>query len=313
VTIEEHATEFAGQPVRDYDPDEGIVDPSGFAYRLTVDYDASESGETMTGLLARFIEDPAASQVRALIIGAWENVFDPNANSERIVEALVTSSPSLASLRALFLGDVTREESEISWIQQSDVTALFDAYPNLEHFRVRGGSGLVIGSLRHKNLRSLAVETGGLDAAAVRGIGTSDLPALEHLELWIGEDGYGRTTTVADLAPILQGDVLPALRYLGLRNCELANQVAEALTQAPILSRIKVLDLSLGNLDDAGAQALAACPGVARLEKLDIHHHYASPAAVAALEALGIAVDASGPQEPHHYGDEEYRYIAVAE
>jgi hypothetical protein len=313
VVIEESASEFAGLPVRNYDPDEGITDPEGSAYRLYIDYDGSESGETMTALLARFLEDPSAPRVHALVIGAWENVFDSSTSTERIVEALVASAERLASLKAIFLADVTGEEAEISWIQQSDVTALFDAYPHLEEFRVRGGSGLVIGSLRHENLRTLIVETGGLDASVVRGIASSALPRLEHLELWLGSDGYGKTVTITDLAPILRGDVFPALQYLGLRDCEGANELAAAVAHAPILSRIKTLDLSLGDLTDEGAKALVESPGIAGLQKLDIHHHFVSPAAVAALESLGISVDASDVQEPDTYNGETYRYIAVSE
>lgn len=313
MVIEESADEFARLPVRNYESDEGITDPEGSAYRLYIDYDGSESGETMTALLARFLEDPAAPRVHALVIGAWENVYDSSVSSERIVEALVASAEKLAGLKAIFLADVICEEAEISWIQQSDVTAIFDAYPRLEEFRVRGGTGLVIGSLRHEQLRSLIVETGGLDAAVVRGIASSDLPRLEHLELWLGSDGYGKTVTIADLQPILRGDVLPALQYLGLRDCEGADELAAAVAQAPILSRIKTLDLSLGDLTDVGAKALLESPGVARLEKLDIHHHFVSPDVVKALESLGISVDASDVQEPSTYNGETYRFIAVSE
>ena len=313
MTIEEHATAFATLPVRDYDSDEGIIEPENFAYRLSVSYDASESGETMTGLLAGFLEDPAAGRVRALVIGPWENVYDSSTNSERIVEALVASAGTLTSLTAIFLGDVIREESEISWIQQSDVTPLFDAYPRLEHFRVRGGSGLVIGSLRHQGLKSLIVETGGLDAEVVRGIVSSELPRLDHLELWLGDSGYGRTATLDNLSPILRGDVFPALSYLGLRNCEESNELAAAVARAPILSRIKVLDLSLGDLNDEGAMALAQGPGIVRLEKLDIHHHYVTPPVIATLKALGVEVDASDQKESDTYDGDEHRYIAVSE
>ncbi|QEH32442.1 hypothetical protein OJF2_09130 [Aquisphaera giovannonii] len=313
MTIGEHVAEFEGRPVRDYDPDEGIADPEGLAYRLSIDYDAGEAGETMTGLLARFLEDPNAARVQAMVIGPWEEVYDSGNTSAPIVEALVASAETLAALRAIFLGDVTYEESEMSWIGQSDVTPLFDAYPRLESFRVRGGTGLVIGSLKHANLRSLAVETGGLDAAVVRGILSSELPRLEHLELWLGSENYGKTVTAEDLGPILRGEAFPTLRYLGLRNCEDADAIAAAVADAPILDRIKVLDLSLGDLTDEGANALMGSPKVARLDKLDIHHHFASPGVTLKIQDLGIAVDASERHEPHKYSDEEYRFIAVSE
>jgi hypothetical protein len=313
MTIEEHAETFAGRPVRDYDPAEGLQEPAGTIYRLRVEYDGAESGETMIGLIARFLEEPEAGRVPGLVIGSWEEVYEDNGSSEPIVEALVAARETLAGLRALFLGDITREESEISWITQSDVTPLLDAYPALEHFRVRGGTGLVLGSLRHEDLRSLVVESGGLGAEVVRAVAAADLPRLEHLELWLGDPGYGGDATVADLAPILDGGRFPALRQLGLRDSAIADEVAAAVARAPILGRIKVLDLSLGNLGDAGAQALLEGPDVARLERLDIHHHYVSATLVDRLAALGVDLNADDRREPNEYGGETYRYIAVSE
>jgi hypothetical protein len=309
MTIAEHADEFAGLPVLDYDPDEGIGDPSGSIYRLSIDWEAQEP---FTGLLARFLEDPGIGQARGLVIGAWQG-DDSGTGSESIVEALVAARELLPELRALFLGDIIGEENEISWIQQSDVTPLFDAFPDLEHFRVRGGTGLVIGTLRHEKLRSLVVETGGLDAAVVRGIVSSDLPRLEHLELWLGSGGYGGNVTVDDLEPILRGDIFPALRRLGLCDAEGADALAQAVAGAPVVSRLEVLDLSMGDLGDEGALALAASPAVAGLKTLDIHHHYASEESIRKLEALGIEVEAGDRQEPDEWDGELHRYIAVSE
>ena len=148
LSINEHADEFAGLPVRDFDPEDGIEDPEGTIYLLAVDYD---SEDPISVLLARFLEDPNAIRVPGLIIGAWQ-ADDTGASSGPIVEALVAAREVLPNLHALFLGDITSEENEISWIQQSDATALFHAYPNLELFWVRGGMNLVIGKLRHENL-----------------------------------------------------------------------------------------------------------------------------------------------------------------
>lgn len=309
MTIAEHADKFAGRPVQDYDPKIGIVLPEGTTYRLRTDYDATEP---FTDLLARFLEDPAAGRVAGLVIGYWQG-DDSSESSAPIVEALVAARGRLVGLRALFLGDIIGEENEISWIEQSDVTPLFDAYPELREFRVRGGTGLVFGRLRHANLRSLIVETGGLGGEVVRAIAASDLPRLEHLELWLGTDDYGGTTTIADLGPILAGDQFPALRRLGLRNCEGTDAIAEALVDAPILGRIEVLDLSMGDLGDEGARALAGIAALRRLRSLDIHHHFVSDEALGELLALGIAVEADDRMEPYDWDDEARRYIAVTE
>ena len=41
----------------------------------------------------------------------------------------------LPALEALFLGDITFEQQEISWIQQSDISPLFLAFPRLRVLR----------------------------------------------------------------------------------------------------------------------------------------------------------------------------------
>jgi predicted DNA-binding WGR domain protein len=266
--------------------------------------------------LAAFLAEPGLGALQALVIGCWSY---EGGDSSSVVEALVAARDKLPSLKALFLGDITCEEQEISWIVQSDVTALFDAYPELEHFRARGGQGLGLGPLKHQHLKSLAFEASNLPAEVVRAVGRSDLPALEHLELWLGTEQYGADTTVADLKGIFAGKGLPALRYLGLRNSEITDAIARAFAKAPIVTRLRVLDFSLGTLSDKGAEALLAVPGLANLEELDIHHHFVSPASVRRLADLGITVNASDweVEEEDEEVDEDalssLRYVAHAE
>ena len=314
MTINEHTTHFAGKPVVDWDPAKGLTDPAGTIPRISVDWDEGEKGVRWPEKLARLLGDPSAARLTGLVVGAWESVATGEQEAiDGIVAAIAAARERLPALTAVFVGDVVMEEAEISWIQQGDVSPILDAYPRLEHFRVRGGNGLVLGPLRHPSLKALVVESGGLDASVVRAVGQADLPALEHLELWLGDDGYGATATVEDLQPILVGDRFPRLRYLGLRDSHIADEVAAAVAAAPILQRIRVLDLLLGTLSDAGALALASSPAVARLEKLDIHHHYCSDAAIARLRALGIELDASERQDEDEDDNERYRYVAVSE
>jgi uncharacterized protein (TIGR02996 family) len=299
----------ARMALADYLSEQGI-EPPAVAWRVS-----GEKEEGSPEPLKAFLADPALGLVQALVIGwCFGGVDDVYENSSEVVKALVNARERLSNLRALFLGDITYDENEISWINQSDLTGLLTAFPQLEHFRARGGTGLALKKFKHEHLKSLTFEAGGLPRKVVRAIGESSLPALEHLELWLGTEEYGADTTVADLKGILAGKGMPALRYLGLRNSEIADDIAQALAKSPLLERIRILDLSLGTLGDRGAQALLEIPAVGRLEKLDINHHYVSPALVERLQALGSQVDAGGAEEVEDPDDPEaHRYVAHSE
>ena len=210
MTINEHVTEFAGRPVVVFEPSAELrADPGAVAWRLTADYESST--EDFARLVEEFLGKVDPASIQALIIGQWGSAYE----EEAPVELLVGLAPRLTGLRALFLGEMTFEECEISWIKQTDVTPLLVAYPELEILRVRGADGLVISPTRHPALRELAFESGGLPATVVRAVAECDLPALTHLELWLGTDEYLGDATVDDLAPILAGTRLPELGYLG--------------------------------------------------------------------------------------------------
>jgi hypothetical protein len=142
MAVYEYETEFAGRPVEEWEPGTRLVDPAGKAYRVGLSYDESEGGgakvwlEKFNALLA----EPGSGEVTTLVVGVWGDLTGPLESSREAVEALAAAADRLPSLRAIFLGDIICEEHEISWIEQTDVSPLFNAYPNLEHFRVRGGN-----------------------------------------------------------------------------------------------------------------------------------------------------------------------------
>jgi hypothetical protein len=311
MTIATHLETFAGLKVVTYDPKSGFRRgrPEKVAYRLGwLEY--GEGGEhTAPELLDEYVGRKGAEETTALVIGPWDYDDMCNQGSWEVVDALVEVRERLPKLRALFLGDITYRECEISWIVQGDVAPLLSAYPQLEEFRVRGVGKLTFGRLHHDNLRTLAIESGGLPAAILKEIGAARLPQLEHLELWLGTPNYDGIDTVAPLKPLLAGKQFSKLRYLGLRNSAIADAVAQAVATAPVLKGLRVLDLSLGNLGDEGAQALIASPAVRKLEKLVIHHHYVSPEVAAELRGLGIEVDDRDGQ-PDTQEDERYNSVS---
>ncbi|HYE75060.1 MAG TPA: STM4015 family protein [Blastocatellia bacterium] len=312
MAINEHITEFVRHPVTDWDAEEGILDPHKTFYRIAVSYDEQEEGIRWEDKFKLFLNDPRSHEALGLVIGDW-GLFDGVQDSASVVEALVSAHDRLANLKAIFLGDITYEECEISWLEHCDISPLFSAYPQLEHFCVRGANNLSFGKLEHNQLKTLIIQSGGLGVSVINEILTAQLPQLEHLELWLGVDNYGGNATVNDLQLLLSGNLFPNLTYLGLRDSEIADDIAKAITTAPVLNQIKTLDLSMGTLGDEGAEALLASPLISKLEKLDIHHHFCSESVIARFAKLGIEVDTSEPQKEHSYGNESYRYVAVSE
>ncbi|MDT0401563.1 MULTISPECIES: STM4015 family protein [Streptomyces] len=266
---------------------------------------------------ARFCAEVDTTRVRALVVGMWDDAYDSGPTD--VIEALLAARDRLPALRALFLGDIVFEECEISWIHQTDVTGLLAGFPALEEFGVRGGQGLVFPALRHDGLRKLVVETGGLPVEVVRGIAASELPALEHLDLWLGTSWYGADSEVTDLEPILSGARLPRLRHLALRNSEIQDEVAAAVASAPVVARLEVLDLSMGTLGDEGATALLGGQPLTHLKRLDLHHNYLSEPLRQrirdTLEPAGVEVDLDD-NDADRDEDEDgtvHRFVAVGE
>lgn len=301
----EHPTHFANYALVDFDPEEGgLKDLDRKAYAVRTDYEGG--AEDFAGKLDTLLADPKVGQLKALVIGQWDETCE---GGPRVaIDKLIAAKDRLTSLKALFLGDVVQEESEISWMEQCDVTPLLNALPNLEELVTRGGNGLGFPKLKHTGLRTLIVQSGGLPAQCVRDLSASDLPNLERVALWLGTDNYGGDAKVDDLKPILDGKVWPRLEYLGLMNSDIANDIAKAVAKAPILTRVRALDLSMGTLKDEGALALLASPQIKALKFLNLRRHFMTPEVMAQFKKLGIEVDVSDREE-----DDEYISCEVAE
>jgi len=309
MTISKNIKKFCGRPIKEYKPGDKIDQPGGFAYRISSDCYMEEPGPSVPEKLDAIAQTPGITH---LVIGPWEECYETS--SAAIVDALINSADRLKDLRALFIGEMVYEQCEISWIVQSCMESLWTAFPGLQHFNIRGGSGLSLGAMQHDRLKSLAIQSGGLDAEVVRQITAARLPSLEYLELWLGIDDYGGTVTIEDIEPLLAAH--PNLKYLGLRDSEMADDIAVLLAQSPALDglrRLETLDLSLGTLTDRGGGALLRSPRIQSLKKLDLYHHYMSVGMMRELAALPIDVDVSERREDDEYQGKTYRYVAVSE
>ena len=307
MTVNETLERFFGKPVVEFRMGDTVADRGAVrthAFRLAQDYDSAESQRE---LLDAFLAQVDTTTLDALIIGAWSEAHDTS--PQDFLEALIERRAELPALRALFVGDMSFEECEISWIVQGDYNPLLAAFPDLQSLRIRGSTDLALAPFAHGSLQELAIECGGLPERIVDAIAGSTLPALKRLELWLGDDNYGFDGDVQTYARLLDAIDASRLDYLGLRDAQISDALAQYLAGCAWLGRLDTLDLSMGTIGDAGAQALCGSPHLAGLKTLDLSHHYIGDAWQAKLKALPCRVVLDDPQDE----DDGERYVAVAE
>lgn len=303
MTISQETETFFNKPVAAFVPGEALY-ISTTVYRLALEY---EDTKQMVDLIDEFFAQVDKSQLDAIIIGAWGEPHSEGVDD--ILAKLIAHASELPNLRALFIGDMTYEECEISWIIQGSYTPLLNAFPNLEALRIRGSTDLIIEPFTHLAMRSFTIECGGLPRKTAEALAASSMPNLIHLELWLGTDEYGFSGDAELYRRVMAALVTPSLQYLGLRDSEIADDLAKMLATQETIVQLKTLDLSLGTIGDIGAEALCKSAYVSRLETLDLSHHYISAQWQAALNALPLRVILDDPEEE----DDGYRYVAVGE
>jgi hypothetical protein len=307
MTVNQTLERFFGKPVVGFRMGDTIADRQSVrthAYRLAQEY---ESEESQRELLDAFLAQVDTTAIEALVIGAWSEAHDTS--PQDYLDALIERRADLPALRALFVGDMTFEECEVSWIIQGDYNALLAAFPDLQVLRIRGSTDLTLAPFVHAALQELAIECGGLPEGIVDAIAGSTLPALKRLELWLGDDNYGFDGDVETYARLLDAIDASRLDSLGLRNAQISDALAQHLADCEWLGRLGTLDLSMGTIGDLGAQALCESPYIAGLQALDLSHHYIGEAWQAKLKALPCRVVLDDPQDE----DDGDRYVAVAE
>lgn len=311
MTIATNITSFYGLPVHTVEAGETFPPtPGPVAWRYAVPGDAE--GSDHAGLLGAWLAAlPQAANVPAVVIGPWGDVYEAPVP----IAALVAAHPQLPGLRALFLGEMTFEECEISWITQADITPVLRAFHDqLEVLYVRGGQHLVLQAGGSTVLRELVIETGGLAGGVVEAVGRSHLPALQRLDLWLGIDDYGATTTDQHLMPLLGGAGVPNLQHLALKNSERALENIALLARSPLLPRLMSVDLSMSTTGDECLPALIS-GAFSHLRGLDLHHHFLSYAGMDQLRRAlpNTVLNLEDQQEHDNDASDSGRYVAVGE
>jgi hypothetical protein len=307
MAVNERLDQPAVIPVIEFETDDPPPLGQRCALRLATEFD----GKPFDELFARFLATVDTTAVTDLIFGYWGSSDD--IHDADPVALLVDAAPRLPNLESLFLGDIDSEVYEISWIEQRDVTPLLRAYPGLQSLVIRGSLGLNLSPVSSAALRTLRFESGGLPGRVVRAVGASDLPNLQTLEMWLGVERYGGNATVADLAPILSGERLPALTRLGLMDSEIQDEICAAVATAPVVARLSELDLSMGVLTDDGAEALLSGQPLTHLSTLDLSDHYCTEPMTARLQEALAPVETLLVTPSWRGSSSDRRYVQVAE
>lgn len=319
MSISENVTTFGGLPVVTVEGDqEGRATfpaQSGpVAWRATFDYHEGGTPEEVLSTWITCVPEPET--VQALLLGVWPEPYE----NQTPVQALVAASDRFPALKHLFIAEVTFEENEISWIDLGDLTPVIEAWAGrLETLRVRGSQNLVIAPFTSETLTELAFENGGLPAGVPQALAASTLPALRHLEIWLGDEEYGYDTTTVDVEALLANPSFGAVRHLGLRNVGEPLEYLTVIAASPLLAQLTTLDLSLGVFGDECVDLLTS-GAFSHLTKIDLSHHYFTGRGITALRAglSGTELVLDDHQSLEDEGDDpenpyDGRWIAVSE
>jgi hypothetical protein len=207
-----------------------------------------------------------------------------------------------------------------SWRAVGDLSKLWAIAPQLREVRLKGSGNdsgnTTLGTVVAPHLERFVHISSGLSKAVPVSFGTAALPALRHLELYIGQEDYGNSCTVKSFAGILEGKRLPRLEYLGIVNSEWERDLIVALARSPLVKRLKKLDLTKGTMWRQAAQALLEhAPAFRHLELLDVSDNYFTDEHCKAIKkAIPCAnVDDQKDLDEDDGGDDPYRYVTVGE
>ena len=263
-------------------------------------YTHYDSGTSIEDLAEKILNDPKREDLKHITLGDWGDGGEGE-SCQAVIDMFVENADKFSHLESLFLGDMDYESCEVSWIVQGDYSKLWAALPNLKSLTIKGSQELELGTIEHQNLQKLEIICGGLGSYVVKSIVEAKLPNLESLKLYLGVEDYGGDVSVDDVIPLLDKAKFPKLKYLGLMDSEIVDDLIAPVLESNILPQLETLDLSYGTLSDEGGNLLLDDAGkLSHLKLLNLEYHYLSDEMTEKLKKLPIKVNVSDPQ-----GDDE--------
>ncbi|MDR1889028.1 MAG: STM4015 family protein [Zoogloeaceae bacterium] len=271
------------------------------AKKYALDYDDNTTDEV---LLKKILDDPKLPDIKQLTIGCWS--FE-SGDCQTLIDGLVANREKIAQVEELFWGDIESEETELSWIEQGNMSALIDALPRLSRLIIKGTNNLKLGVKTLPNLRSLEIISGGLPRSVIQDVIASHLPNLEKLVLYAGVEDYGFDGSIEDFKPLFSRAKFPKLTWFGIVNAEEQDALVELALASDLLPQLETLDLSCGVLTDKGGQLLLDnIDKIKHLKFINMRYNYLGKEMRGKLAGLPVRVDVSEANEFEEYDGELY-------
>ena len=271
--------------------------------------DGKKNAKTM---ITEILEDPKLPELEEVIIGCWGESWDNDA--QPIVDGMVENKDKFSNIKSLFIGDMDYEECEVSWIEQADYSKLWEAFPQLEKLTIKGSTNLLLGKIKHENLKSLEIICGGLPKEVIQSIGEAELPELRNLYLYIGVEDYGFDGDVSDIEAMLTKSDFAKLEALGIMDSEIQDEITEVVVKSKYMEQIEELDLSMGSLSDKGGEILLKeLPVHDNIKAVNLEYHFMTDAMMKKLKELSIDVNVEDQKEDDVYDGHVYRWPMLTE
>ncbi len=275
--------------------------------KYSFDYEDYDQGLGAGDLLKTILEDKEFQGQTELVIGNWGSILDEGCQT--LIDGIVENKDYFSKVEKLFIGDMTYEECEVSWIIQGNYSKLWEAMPQLKELIIKGSNDLQLGEICHEGLESLTIICGGLHKSVIQSVQEAKLPNLKKLILYIGIDEYGFDGDINTIKELLSKSDFPSLLYLGIVDSEIQDEITNEVLKSKYISQISTLDLSMGSLTDKGGEMLLEkIPVLPNIKRLDLHYHFLSEDMEKQLSALPIEVDISERNEPWRYKDGQVIY-----
>lgn len=276
-------------------------------------YEDYEDEQKIIEKLEAYMEEHGSYDYEKIIIGYWEDAYD--SEPDDVIKYMVENKAKFPNLKSIFLGDMDSEECEISWINHTDTAPLANEF-KLEQLIIKGATGLRLENVKCDTLKELQVISGGMGDDLLGDIACAELPNLEHLELYIGVEDYGFDGDISSLEPFMSRSKFPKVKYLGLKNSEIQDEICKKVLESDMLQGLEVLDLSLGTLSNSSAELiLSNVDKLTHLKKLDLTYNYISDELIEKLEKAFESNDVELliSKDDVYDEDDEYRFPYITE